>query len=66
MKRFVIIYLALLAVGMLLWPALKGTGLMQMPGDVVLTIEGDQVGAPFATACVLALTVFGVWRILEP
>ena len=66
MKRFLMIYLPLLALGAVLWPALKGTGAFELPGDVLLTLEGTPIGAPFTTSLVLALCVSGVWRILEP
>ena len=66
MKRFALIYLPLLVLGAILWPVLKGTGAFELPGDVLLTVDGTRVGAPFATSLILALSVFGIWRILEP
>lgn len=66
MKRFVMIYLPLLVIGALVWPALKGTGAFELPGDVLLTVDSTRIGAPFTTSLIVALSLFGIWRILEP
>ena len=66
MRRFLTIYLALLVLGGLLWPSFRGTGLFELPGDMVLSIDGHRLAAPFATSLIIAATVTGVWRLLEP
>ena len=66
MKRFMMIYAPLLALGALLWPALKGSGAFELPGDVLLVVEGTRIGAPFTSSLIIALCVTGIWHILEP
>jgi len=66
MKRFLMVYLPLLLIGAMLWSTLRPIGLLDLPGDMLLDLQGARIGAPFATSLVIALTVNAVWRILEP
>jgi hypothetical protein len=66
MQRLIVIYAALLAAGTMLWPSLRGTGLFDLPGDMVFQLDGGGVGVPFATSFLIASVVSGVWRLLEP
>lgn len=66
MARFLMVYLPLLLIGTMLWRTLRAIGLFHLPGDMVLGLQGAHVGAPFATAFVIAVTLVSVWRILEP
>ena len=66
MKRFVMTYLPFLVLGALLWPSLRGTGMFELPGDVMLVVDGTRIGMPFTTSLIVALSVCSVWRLLEP
>lgn len=66
MRRLIIIYAVLLAVCTMLWPSLRGTGLFDLPGDMVFQTQHGRTGVPFATSFLIAAVVSGVWRLLEP
>ena len=65
MRRLVILFLALLAVGTYLWPWLRQLGLAGVPGDLTTVVQGYHLHLPIGTALLISLVVTGVWRLLD-
>jgi hypothetical protein len=64
-KRLAILFLALLAVGIYLWPWLRELGLANVPGDLTTVVQGYRLHLPIGTALLISAVVSGVWRLLD-
>ena len=65
MKRLAILFLALLGVGIYLWPWLRELGLAGVPGDLTAVVQGYRLHLPIGTALLISAVVSGVWRLLD-
>lgn len=66
MLRWLIVFGAVLVVGSLTFPLLRGLGMAWMPGDVTLELQGYRLFLPFTTSLLISSAVAGAWRLLEP
>jgi hypothetical protein len=64
-KRTAILFLALLALGIYLWPWLRELGLAGVPGDLTAVVQGYRLHLPIGTALLISAVVSGVWRLLD-
>ncbi len=66
MLRWLFVFGAVLVVGSLTFPSLRQLGLAQMPGDIILELEGYRFFLPFTTSLLISSAIAGAWRLLEP
>jgi len=64
-KRMVLLFLVLLALGTYLWPGLRELGLAGVPGDMTTVVQGYTLHLPIGTALLISLLVSGAWRLLD-
>jgi hypothetical protein len=64
-KRYAVLFLALLALGTYLWPWLRELGLAGVPGDMTTVIQGYRLHLPIGTALLISVLVSGAWRLLD-
>lgn len=66
MLRWLVLFGAILVLGGLLFPYLRQLGLAQLPGDVIVELDGYRLFLPFTTSLLISSAIAGAWRLLEP
>lgn len=65
MIRWSTLFVAILLLSSLLWPSLQRVGRVGLPGDPDVAALGGAFDLPLATALLISLAVFGIWRLLK-
>ena len=66
MLRWLMVFGGILVLNGITFPFLHEVGLAQLPGDVVLDLEGYRFFLPVTTSLLISSAIAGAWRLLEP